>query len=117
MSPISRTPRRTSHNSSRHAWAQFAQDQKTIYAVVRAFEIIGEAVRQSYPLTQATREGPVEADDWDAGQSSSMSISGEVSGVVENRPRKYSSRTTVVGQALTSALMTPLGKLTNFFHT
>jgi hypothetical protein len=67
--------------------------------VVRAFEIIGEAVRQSYPLTQATREGPVEADDWDAGQSSSMSISGEVSGVVENRPRKYSSRTTVAGQA------------------
>ena len=26
-------------------WAQFAQDQKTIYAVVRAFEIIGEAAK------------------------------------------------------------------------
>jgi hypothetical protein len=27
------------------AWEEFAQDQKTIYAVVRAFEIIGEAAR------------------------------------------------------------------------
>jgi uncharacterized protein with HEPN domain len=42
-------------------WAQFAQDQKTIYAVVRAFEIIGEAAKKV--------PGPVEADGWDAGQT------------------------------------------------
>lgn len=30
-------------------WAQFAQDQKTIYAVVRAFEIIGEATKKVPP--------------------------------------------------------------------
>jgi uncharacterized protein with HEPN domain len=30
-------------------WAQFAQDQKTIYAVVRAFEIIGEAAKKVPP--------------------------------------------------------------------
>ena len=30
-------------------WAQFAQDQKTIYAVVRAFEIIGEAAKKIPP--------------------------------------------------------------------
>ena len=29
--------------------AQFAQDQKTIYAVVRAFEIIGEAAKKVPP--------------------------------------------------------------------
>ncbi len=28
------------------AWEEFAQDQKTIYAVVRAFEIIGEAAKK-----------------------------------------------------------------------
>ncbi|MBH0200970.1 MAG: DUF86 domain-containing protein [Nitrospira sp.] len=27
-------------------WAEFAQDQKTLYAVVRAFEIIGEAAKK-----------------------------------------------------------------------
>lgn len=30
-------------------WPQFAQDQKTIYAVVRAFEIIGEAAKKIPP--------------------------------------------------------------------
>ena len=30
-------------------WAQFVQDQKTIYAVVRAFEIIGEAAKKVPP--------------------------------------------------------------------
>ena len=30
-------------------WAQFALDQKTIYAVVRAFEIIGEAAKKVPP--------------------------------------------------------------------
>ncbi len=30
-------------------WTQFAQDQKTIYAVVRAFEIIGEAAKKVPP--------------------------------------------------------------------
>ena len=30
-------------------WAQFAQDQRTIYAVVRAFEIIGEAAKKVPP--------------------------------------------------------------------
>jgi uncharacterized protein with HEPN domain len=30
-------------------WAEFAQDQKTIYAVVRAFEIIGEAAKRVPP--------------------------------------------------------------------
>lgn len=30
-------------------WAQFAQDQKTIYVVVRAFEIIGEAAKKIPP--------------------------------------------------------------------
>ena len=30
-------------------WAQFAQDQKTIYAEVRAFEIIGEAAKKIPP--------------------------------------------------------------------
>ena len=27
-------------------WDEFSQDQKTIYAVVRAFEIIGEAAKK-----------------------------------------------------------------------
>jgi uncharacterized protein with HEPN domain len=31
------------------AWAEFAQDQKTIYAVVRPFEIIGEAAKKVPP--------------------------------------------------------------------
>lgn len=30
-------------------WAQFAHDQKTVYAVVRAFEIIGEAAKKVPP--------------------------------------------------------------------
>lgn len=33
-------------------WAQFAQDQKTIYAVVRAFEIIGEAAKKVPPIVR-----------------------------------------------------------------
>jgi uncharacterized protein with HEPN domain len=33
-------------------WAQFAQDQKTIYAVVRAFEIIGEAAKKVPPAVR-----------------------------------------------------------------
>jgi uncharacterized protein with HEPN domain len=33
-------------------WAQFAQDQKTIYAVVRAFEIIGEATKKIPPTVR-----------------------------------------------------------------
>jgi uncharacterized protein with HEPN domain len=33
-------------------WAQFAQDQKTIYAVVRAFEIIGEAAKKIPPAVR-----------------------------------------------------------------
>jgi uncharacterized protein with HEPN domain len=39
-------------------WAQFAQDQKTIYAVVRAFEIIGEAAKK-IPLTVRKRNPKV----------------------------------------------------------
>ena len=31
---------------SEMTWDEFAQDQKTIYAVVRAFEIIGEAAKK-----------------------------------------------------------------------
>lgn len=34
---------------SHMTWAQFVQDQKTIYAVVRAFEIIGEAAKKVPP--------------------------------------------------------------------
>lgn len=33
-------------------WTQFAQDQKTIYAVVRAFEIIGEAAKKIPPAVR-----------------------------------------------------------------
>lgn len=33
-------------------WAQFSQDQKTIYAVVRAFEIIGEAAKKIPPAVR-----------------------------------------------------------------
>ena len=39
-------------------WAQFAQDQKTIYAVVRAFEIIGEAAKK-VPLSVRKRHAKV----------------------------------------------------------
>lgn len=39
-------------------WAQFAQDQKTIYAVVRAFEIIGEAAKK-VPLSVRKRHPKV----------------------------------------------------------
>ena len=39
-------------------WAQFAQDQKTIYAVVRAFEIIGEAAKK-IPLSVRKRHTKV----------------------------------------------------------
>mgnify|MGYP001619962454 CR=1 FL=1 len=39
-------------------WAQFAQDQKTIYAVVRAFEIIGEAAKK-VPVTVRKRHPKV----------------------------------------------------------
>lgn len=33
-------------------WAEFAQDQKTMYAVVRAFEIIGEAAKKIPPTVR-----------------------------------------------------------------
>jgi uncharacterized protein with HEPN domain len=33
-------------------WAEFAQDQKTLYAVVRAFEIIGEAAKKIPPAVR-----------------------------------------------------------------
>lgn len=39
---------------SEMAWEEFAQDQKTIYAVVRAFEIIGEAAKK-VPLSVQKR--------------------------------------------------------------
>ena len=39
-------------------WAQFSQDQKTIYAVVRAFEIIGEAAKK-IPLAVRKRHPKV----------------------------------------------------------
>lgn len=53
-------------------WAQFAQDQKTIYAVVRAFEIIGEAAKKDSTIRpKATREGPMEENGWNAGQAHS----------------------------------------------
>ncbi len=35
-------------------WDEFSQDQKTIYAVVRAFEIIGEAAKK-VPLSVRNR--------------------------------------------------------------
>lgn len=40
------------------AWEEFAQDQKTIYAVVRAFEIIGEASKK-VPLSVRKRHPKV----------------------------------------------------------
>jgi len=33
-------------------WAEFALDQKTLYAVVRAFEIIGEAAKKIPPAVR-----------------------------------------------------------------
>ena len=39
-------------------WAQFAEDQKTIYAVVRAFEIIGKAAKK-VPLSVRKRHAKV----------------------------------------------------------
>lgn len=39
-------------------WTQFAQDQKTMYAVVRAFEIIGEAAKK-VPLSVRKRHPKV----------------------------------------------------------
>jgi uncharacterized protein with HEPN domain len=33
-------------------WEEFAQDQKTRYAVVRAFEIIGEAAKKIPPVVR-----------------------------------------------------------------
>lgn len=39
---------------SEMAWEEFAQDQKTIYAVVRAFEIISEAAKK-VPLSVQKR--------------------------------------------------------------
>lgn len=49
MSPISRMPQNISQFIAGMTWAQFAADQKTIYAVVRAFEIIGEAAKKVPP--------------------------------------------------------------------
>ena len=37
-------------------WAEFAQDQKTLYAVVRAFEIIGEAAKKVPPAVRKRHE-------------------------------------------------------------
>ncbi|MEK6633795.1 MAG: DUF86 domain-containing protein [Nitrospirota bacterium] len=39
-------------------WTQFSQDQKTVYAVVRAFEIIGEAAKK-IPLSVRKRHPKV----------------------------------------------------------
>jgi len=39
-------------------WDEFAQDQKTIYAMVRAFEIIGEAAKK-VPLSVRKRHAKV----------------------------------------------------------
>ena len=39
-------------------WTQFVQDQKTVYAVVRAFEIIGEAAKK-VPLSVRKRHPKV----------------------------------------------------------
>ena len=39
-------------------WDEFSQDQKTIYAVVRAFEIIGEAAKK-VPLSVRKRHSKV----------------------------------------------------------
>ena len=39
-------------------WTQFSQDQKTVYAVVRAFEIIGEAAKK-IPLSIRKRHPKV----------------------------------------------------------
>ncbi len=47
-----------SHFIEGMTWAQFAQDQKTIYAVVRAFEIIGEAAKKVPPSVRK-RHGKV----------------------------------------------------------
>ncbi|MBI5855133.1 MAG: DUF86 domain-containing protein [Nitrospirae bacterium] len=33
-------------------WEEFAQDKKTVYAVVRAFEIIGEAAKKVPPAVR-----------------------------------------------------------------
>lgn len=53
-------------------WAQFAQDQKTIYAVVRAFEIIGGSDKKDSAVrTEATHEGPMEENGRYAGQTHS----------------------------------------------
>ena len=43
---------------SEMTWDKFAQDQKTIYAVVRAFEIIGEAAKK-VPLSVQKRHPKV----------------------------------------------------------
>ena len=43
---------------SEMTWDEFAQDQKTIYAVVRAFEIIGEAAKK-VPLSVQKRHPKV----------------------------------------------------------
>ena len=55
---------------------KFAKDQKTIYAVVRAFEIIGEAARRSLlPCGSDIRKFP--GNKWlECETSSSMNISG-----------------------------------------
>lgn len=50
---------------------EFAKDQKTIYAVVRAFEIIGEAAKK-IPLSVRKRHPKVpwkQIDGWNARQT------------------------------------------------
>jgi uncharacterized protein with HEPN domain len=57
-------------------WAQFAQDQKTIYAVVRAFEIIGEAAKKVPPSVRKRHAKVPSGSRWLGCETSSfMSIS------------------------------------------
>ena len=49
VADIQEAAQNISHFIAGMTWTQFAQDQKTIYAVVRAFEIIGEAAKKVPP--------------------------------------------------------------------
>lgn len=49
VSDIQDAARNISQFTADMAWAEFARDQKTIYAVIRAFEIIGEAAKKVPP--------------------------------------------------------------------
>lgn len=51
-------------------WEQFSQDRKTLYAVIRAFEIVGEAATKvPMPVPQAAHQGALEADGRHARQT------------------------------------------------